>query len=641
MALMQRISRIKYFLLSFFIAARNRYTCPHRGLVLTVFLLCVPVPSYADLTRDKIGIFPGYANATGVQAFHNFENWLGYNLSFVTMNIDNSNWSDFEASSWGLFTNTTAWRNVPYARPCITVPLNVGSSNARTATGVSQIRNGLIKVARGDFDAHYRKIARDMINAGFANAIIRLGHEGDFLGYPYSFRGGNQAHYISAFRHVHNVLLSVSGAQFLFDYTNNGGFLNYGALGYPGDAYVDIIGLDFYDKAPWPNIQAKLQAHLDFAISHGKPVSYPEFGLDHPAGCANSNPDFCGKGDHPAFIQNVFDWLDNLPNSGPGSLVYANYFNGSSTANTHNLNRYPNSKSKFKQLFGNLPVSGSSVSSGGNNPKLNLKVDTVNVDSQWRTINFASPFVNTPVVVVRGISRNGNEAVILRLRNVTKSSFDVRLQEWDEKFGSDGGEHAFEKVGYIAMEPGTYTLNGGAQIQAGTKQLTINEGQKWMSYNNGLVFNNHPVLFSSVTGFSSTQSPISTGHDSVSRGGFYLKLLVSERDRNRANYAGNRLENVSYIAWTPSSGDLGGRKYLVSKRANINHQPQKIGFGNRFTKTPHFIGNVLTSVGADPANLRWTDRKVDSIRVQVHEEQTFDAEIGHGDEAIGFIAIGK
>ena len=167
--------------------------------------------SYANLTQDKIGVFPEYANAEGVQAFHVFENWLGYQLSFATMNVDRRGWSLFENSSRGIFTNTTAWRNVPYARPCITVPLNVGATNAHTAAGISQIKNGLIAVARGDFDSHYRKIANDMVAAGFANAIIRLGHEADHLNYAYSFRGGNHSEYIAAFRHIRNVLLSVPG----------------------------------------------------------------------------------------------------------------------------------------------------------------------------------------------------------------------------------------------------------------------------------------------------------------------------------------------------------------------------------------------------------------------------------------------
>ncbi len=351
--------RIFSYLLFFAIFSGNRYGYTHRCIVLAVSLLSLSTHSFAGLTQDKIGVFPGYADATGVQAFKDFENWLGYDLSFAAMNIGKKDWGDFRGSSWGMFTDPTAWRNVPYARPCITVPLNVGNSNARTAAGINDIKNGLTKVANGDFDMHYRKIANDMIDAGFANAIIRLGHEGDYDGYPHSFLGGNHAEYIAAFRRVHNVLLSVSGAAFLFDYNSNGNFSKYGALGYPGDAYVDIIGLDFYDKWPWEKTEEKLQAHLDFAISHGKPVSYPEFGLADPAGCTG-NPDYCGKGDNPTFIQNVFNWLDNLPNSGPGSLVYANYFNGKSTTFQYNLNRYPNSEIKFKQLFGTLqanPVS--------------------------------------------------------------------------------------------------------------------------------------------------------------------------------------------------------------------------------------------------------------------------------------------
>ncbi len=638
MTLTQSISlHIPRSLVAFTNQCRRAYCC----IILTAFLLSLSTTSFAGLTQEKIGIFPSYANAEGVQAFKDFENWLGNQLSFVTMNINRVSWSDFESSSRGIFTNPTAWRNVPYARPCITVPLNVGSVDARTDQGISQISEDLTKVANGDFDAHYRKIAADIVEAGFANAIIRLGHEGDFLGYSHSFRGGNYAEYIAAFQHIHDVLLSVPGAQFLFDYTSNGGFLKYGALGYPGDAYVDILGLDFYDKAPWPNIEAKLQAHLDFAISRGKPVSYPEFGLDDPSGCTQTNPNFCAKGDNPEFIENVFNWLDNLPSSGPGSLVYANYFNGSSTANTHNLDRYPSSKAKFKQLFGNLPVAGSSTSSGDNTSTVNIQFDTININHQWQSINFTNPFTNAPIVVVRGVSKTGGEAVISRIRNVTTSGFEVRLQEWDEEYDSDSGAHTFEKVGYIAVEPGNHTLNSGAQIQAGTKQLTIAEGQKWMSYENGIVFNNNPVLFSSIVGYSASQPPISVGQGSSSIYGFFLRLFVSEKDGDSANYTGDRIEDISYIAWTPSSGDLDGWKYLVSKRPNQNHQLQKIGFGNRFTNTPHFIGNILTSFSVDPANVRWIDRGANSIRVQVHEEKTFDAEIEHDDEVIGFIAIGK
>ncbi len=357
--------------------------CFRIDLIFALFLLLLlPVQSFAELTQKHMGIYPGYGDATGVQAYKDFENWLGYQLSFAPFGIARINWQEFERSSNGLFVNPTAWRTLPRARPSLIVPLNTGDNtvNALTSTGVQKIKNGFIRVANGDFDASYRKVANDLIQAGFSDAIIRLGHEGDALATPFSFREGNHQEYIAAYRHAHDVMMSVPGAKFLFEYSSDGYFEQYGELGYPGNAYVDIMGKSLYDRPPWEAQERILTAHLDFAIRHGKPVSYSEMGLfPLGTGCPpGTKPEYCGKGDNPAFIQNIYNWLNNLPASGPGSLVYANYFNGS-PGFKHNLDQFPKSKSKFRQLFGALPVGeiGSIVSGSGSTPGSSIDINHV------------------------------------------------------------------------------------------------------------------------------------------------------------------------------------------------------------------------------------------------------------------------
>ena len=84
--------------------------------------------------------------------------------------------------------------------------------------------------------------------------MIRLGHEVDDAWPSWSARN-NGAEYIAAFRHVHDVLSSESPG-FRFDWTSTrAGFGRWGLPAYPGDAYVDVIGLDTYwrDAEPIPD----------------------------------------------------------------------------------------------------------------------------------------------------------------------------------------------------------------------------------------------------------------------------------------------------------------------------------------------------------------------------------------------------
>jgi hypothetical protein len=100
---------------------------------------------------------------------------------------------------------------------------------------------------------------------------------------------------------------------------------------YPGDEYVDIIGVLYYDWWPASPTEASwninlverdrlggpkgLQTWLDFAQQRGKPLSLPEWGL----GKHGTQDPF----DNPLFIQKMFDFFRN----NAGSLAYESYFN--------------------------------------------------------------------------------------------------------------------------------------------------------------------------------------------------------------------------------------------------------------------------------------------------------------------------
>jgi hypothetical protein len=72
---------------------------------------------------------------------------------------------------------------------------------------------------------------------------------------------------------------------------------------YPGDDTVDIIGMDSYDQPTGLSFDEQvkepygLQAQVDFAKAHGKPISYPEWGLFR-------------NGDNSAYMRSMLAWMD-------------------------------------------------------------------------------------------------------------------------------------------------------------------------------------------------------------------------------------------------------------------------------------------------------------------------------------------
>jgi len=62
------------------------------------------------------------------------------------------------------------------------------------------------------------------------------------------------------------------------------------------------------------------------------------------------------------------------------------------------------------------------------------------------------------VVVAGPISLNGVKPAVVRIQNVDDSGFEMRIQEWDYL----DGWHTIEKVSYLVMEEGNYTLEMGS-----------------------------------------------------------------------------------------------------------------------------------------------------------------------------------
>ena len=294
---------------------------------------------------DAFGFRPN-AGFLDAGALAEVETWLGREVRYTVQFAERESAQGMRGSIFGQLAGEDA--ALPGLADRIelsmAVPLAFGSANSRTSEGQATIRDSLEDVAAGAVDEDYRVVATRLVEAGYDDAIIRLGHEFSAAWPPWSSRGNEEA-FVQAWRHVHGVFREVS-PDFRFDWNSTlESFADHAPAAYPGDEYVDVISIDLYHRpANGQRLEegefdrefgAKLRKHADFAIERGKPLAYPEWGM---------------RGvDDPGFIRAMHDWMADLPSSGGGRLLYHAYF---STARGYELSAYPEAEEEFRRLFG-------------------------------------------------------------------------------------------------------------------------------------------------------------------------------------------------------------------------------------------------------------------------------------------------
>jgi beta-mannanase len=208
--------------------------------------------------------------------------------------------------------------------------------------------------AAGDFDSHATTLGRSLVAAGLQNSVLRLGPEmngeweSDFVGTTTV----EQQNWAKCFANEVTSLRRASGEHFLIVWNPNAcvqayPFSNY----YPGNKFVDIVGLDLYDvgcDAPDVSLSfgqlatetVGLRYFEAFARSHHKPMSFPEWGL-------STSP----AGDDPAYVDGIGETVSE------SDFAFQSYFDVSGTGGV-SLNvlalgpSTPQSLLAYQQWFG-------------------------------------------------------------------------------------------------------------------------------------------------------------------------------------------------------------------------------------------------------------------------------------------------
>jgi hypothetical protein len=178
--------------------------------------------------------------------------------------------------------------------------------------------------AQGDFNSYATVLGQSLVAAGLENSVLRLGAEMNGI-WEEDYVGSSvqeQHLWAECFANEVTGLREASGENFLIDWNPNAcvediPFANY----YPGNRYVDIVGLDIYDVScitPRSRQTFKqlsvvpdgITSFENFAAAKGKPLSFPEWGLKkYP------------NGDDPAYIDGMGAIFDRR------NVAFETYFN--------------------------------------------------------------------------------------------------------------------------------------------------------------------------------------------------------------------------------------------------------------------------------------------------------------------------
>lgn len=318
--------------------------------------------TYTPPSKPIAGVYGGYQNSANVDSFYS---WLGYPgekyaHEFIGHEPTDGGWPTIGNCMWDGWATWVSQNNAN-RRLTMSLPMLPEASRGDFA-GITQHK----------YDSYFAACADNLERGGgTADTIIRLGWEAngntfpwriDLDGGPGSATQAEVDDYKAAYRHIVGVMKQAN-PSLKFEWEMNVTLDDAGRPLeelYPGDAYVDYVGLAVYDycisgctsntvDGRWNNLVEPppvgganngLRHHAQFAASRGKPISFTEYGLwpvARPPG---------GGGDNEIFIRRLADWMRQK------GAAYHIYNEAHSDHTLLNSSQYLKGRAEYKTQFG-------------------------------------------------------------------------------------------------------------------------------------------------------------------------------------------------------------------------------------------------------------------------------------------------
>lgn len=245
-----------------------------------------------------------------------FVAWRGRKLDVVTGFAPQSNWSEWLR----YFQRGNVRRVAAGGTASIGVPLLTNQSSGQ----ISQC-------AAGAFDSYFKAAGAVLQSQGSGGSILRLGWEANNNSFAWKVGGSSATTWKRCFQRAVSALRSAApGLQINWHMAKKGKYNGPVTDLYPGDTYVSMVSLSYYDRYPfntndgvWSQQYSAtnkggpygIGAWLNFARSRGKRLAIGEWGV---------NDGYDRQGTDNAFFVGK---MGQFFRANAGSIGYESYFN--------------------------------------------------------------------------------------------------------------------------------------------------------------------------------------------------------------------------------------------------------------------------------------------------------------------------
>jgi hypothetical protein len=182
------------------------------------------------------------------------------------------------------------------------------------------------------------------------------------------------------------------------------------------------------------------------------------------------------------------------------------------------------------------------------------------------------------------------------------------------------------------VERGVTSLPGGQYILANSLQIA--DGN-FVTGTFAQTFAGTPVVIpTTVTNLTSSARAVR--FNNINGSTFQVRTQFNESGM----VATDDIITVNYIAMLPGRYTIDDLTLEAGLTANtVTHQPFNLTFQQPFGGTPVFVANIQTFNDADPAALRLNSLSSTAANFFIQEDTSFDLEIQHGNEQVGYVAL--
>ena len=171
----------------------------------------------------------------------------------------------------------------------------------------------------------------------------------------------------------------------------------------------------------------------------------------------------------------------------------------------------------------------------------------------FKSLSFSNSFSSAPTVLSQVQTFAGSDWVTTRTKGINTGGFQLTMQEEENL---NGGAHASETIGWLAIDSGSAT-DGITGLQAATTANSHTHTPASVSYSSD--FSSPPSLLAKLDSFNGAD-PANLRINNTSASGFTARVHEEQSSDSELIHT---TESLSYLALEDTSGSLIGNIYAT------------------------------------------------------------------------------